>query len=108
VLKRLLTSLAITSAILALVLLVYWWRSLHGHVDNFTLGRLSPTESHFFTQNGRVWIEVTDRTTTVVTDQLKSYPIKDVLGYFLILPCLWLAVLVRGWLPRPPGRGRSL
>lgn len=103
-LKRLLASLAITSLILLCVLCVYWWRSYHGHTDSFTLGKLSPTESHFFSQRGYIWVEVTDRSNSVVTDQMKSYRFKDVLGYFLILPCLWIAVIVRSWLPRPPGR----
>jgi hypothetical protein len=107
VLKRLLASLAITSVILLCVLCVYWWRSYHGHVDSFTLGKLSPTESHFFSQNGRIWLQVTDRTAGAVTDRLQSYRFRDVLGYFLILPCLWIAIIVRGYLPRPPGREPS-
>jgi hypothetical protein len=100
--------MAIVSTILALVLLVYWWRSLHGHVDSLNLGRFSPTESQFHTGNGRIWVEVTDKTPTVWMNQLKSYAFRDVLGYFLILPCLWIAILVRSWLPRPPGRGLEM
>jgi len=43
--------MALTSLLLAGVLLVYWWRSNHGHFDSFTLGKDSPTQSHFFTVN---------------------------------------------------------
>lgn len=95
------------SLLIAGALLVYWWRSDHGHIDTFTLGRMGATESIFTSQNGRVAIEVIDHQGTLVTSRMEFHPFKEFLGYFLIVPGLWLAIKIRNLLPRPPGMRRN-
>jgi hypothetical protein len=104
VLKRILASLAITSLLLAGVLLVYWYRSNHGYIDGFTLGKSNETQSHFTSAHGRIALEVTQHLGAAVMMQTQFYPFQNVIAYCLILPALWLAVTIRNWLPRPPGR----
>ena len=109
-LKRLLASIAITSLLLLLVMLVYWWRGLHGHVDTFTLGKGTNTESVFtssrnvFSGQGQVLLEVTDRQSATVVTTIRPYFYRKIIGYFLIVPGFWAAIKVRSLLPRPPGR----
>ncbi len=97
--------MAVTSLLLAAVLLVYWWRSNHGHADTFTLGKGSVTESRFIAEHGEIVLEVTDHNAGLVQSQMQFYQFRSVLGYFLILPGFWLAIKVRSRLPRPPGAG---
>jgi hypothetical protein len=97
--------MAITSLLLAGALLVYWWRSNHGHSDGFTLGSSGSTQSHFYSQNGRIALEATENLGSMVTRKIEFYQFKNVIGYFLLIPGLWLAIKIRSWLPRPPGRG---
>jgi hypothetical protein len=105
VLKRILASIAITSLLLVIILLVYWWRGNHGYTDTFTLGKGTQTETQFSTiGNGRIEVHVIDRHSVDVTDRIEFRRFKDVLGYFLIVPGLWVAIKVRSLLPRPPGR----
>ncbi len=106
-LKRILASIAITSILLACVLLVYWWRSNHGHSDSITLGKNGSTQSHFTTSNGRILLEVTDHLDGQILTRIKPYRFQDVLGYFLLVPGIWVAIKVRSLLPRPPGRARG-
>jgi hypothetical protein len=112
VLKRLLASLALTSLLCAVVLLVYWWRARHGHVDHFTMGRGSATESLFtsernpFSGQGEVVMEVTNHGPSEVVTTIKPCLYRDFLGYFLLIPGLWVAIKIRSLLPRPPGMRR--
>jgi hypothetical protein len=114
VLKKLLASIALTSVVAALVLLVYWWRGVHGYVDNFTLGRGTATESHFtsernmFSGQGQILLEVTNNKGGEIVTTIKSYLYRQILGYFLIVPGLWMAIKIRSWLPRPPGMQRPM
>jgi hypothetical protein len=98
--------MAIVSLLLAAALLVYWWRSNHGHSDSLTLGKSGLTESHFYSQRGRIVLEVTEKG-SVWKSNISFYEFRNVLGYFLIVPGLWFAIKVRSWLPRPPGRTPS-
>jgi hypothetical protein len=107
VLKRILTSL-----LLAGVFLVYWWRGVHGHVDTFTLGRGSSTETQFTSERnlarqGIVIVVANDRvnSTQIIPGIVRIYPYRGMLGYFLLIPAFWVAMKVRSMLPRPPGRG---
>jgi hypothetical protein len=105
VLKRLLASLAIVSLLIAGALLVYWWRSYHGHSDTFTLGKVGSTKSVFTSQpGGRLTVEVIDYQSALVTSHLEFHSFREIIGYFLLIPGLWLAIKIRNWLPRPPGR----
>jgi hypothetical protein len=104
--------MAILSAILLCLFCVYWWRASHGYSDTFTLGRGSDTVTEFstlknpFSGAGQINVKVSNHGSLVVGDKIIPYRFRDELGYFLILPCLWIAIVVRGWLPRPPGRER--
>ena len=99
--------MALTSLLLAGVLLVYWWRSNHGHSDSFMLGKDSPTQSHFFTVNGRIAMEGSEAVGDQIVNKLQFYEFKNVLAYCLIIPGLWLAIKIRSLLPRPPGMRRN-
>ncbi len=111
-LKRILASLAITSLLCAVVLLVYWWRARHGYVDTLTLGKGTATESLFtsqrnqFSGQGEVLLEVTNHGPSNVVTTIKPYFYRDFVGYALLIPGLWVAIKVRSMLPRPPGRLR--
>jgi hypothetical protein len=93
--------------LLAGVLLVYWWRSNHGHTDSFTLGKVSQTQSRFTADHGRILLEVTDNLGGQIITRITPHRFQDVLGYFLLVPGIWLAIKVRSLLPRPPGRLRN-
>ncbi len=99
--------MAIVSLLLCGALLVYWWRSNHGHVDQFSLGATGQTQSHFLSQSGRVAITVHENGSADIRTQTKFYEFRQFIGYFLIIPGLWLAIAVRGWLPRPGGRPKA-
>jgi hypothetical protein len=115
VLKRLLASLALVSLLIACALLVYWWRSDHGHIDSYTMGGNAPTKTVFTTGPGAVWIKVVDSKNAtgpqepgMIVEDMRSYPFKNILGYFLLVPALWLAIKIRNLLPRPPGMERKV
>ena len=99
--------MALTSLLLAGVLLVYWFRSRHAYVDGFTLGKGSPTESHFSAVNGRISMEVIQTVGGTIYRTTYFYDFRNVMGYLLILPGFWLAIKIRSWLPRPPGMKRN-
>jgi hypothetical protein len=106
--------LAIVSLLIAGTLLVYWWRSNHKHVDTFTLGTDASTRTTFTTGPGVVWVKVIEAPRagsatqpTLIVDDMRPYPFKNILGYFLLIPGLWLAIKIRNFLPRPPGRELS-
>lgn len=102
--------MALTSLFLAGVLQVYWLRCRYGHVDTFTMGKGSQTETYFISElnrAGQAQIEVDAKSTVNFTDVFKVYLYRNILGYFLIIPGLWVAIKVRSWLPRPPGRVKN-
>ncbi len=103
-LKRLLASLSLVSLLIAVALLVYWWRSNHGHVDSFLLGSVASTQTRFTSAAGHVGVEVIEHQGAIVTSRLQFYTFKQCLGYTLLIPGLWVAIKVRNMLPRPPGR----
>ena len=105
-LKRLLASIALVSIAAALVLLVYWWRGGHGYSDTFAMGKGTPTETQFTSiGHGLIEVHIIDRhTTDNVNDRIEFKKFKEIFGYLLLVPGLWVAIKVRSRLPRP-GRG---
>jgi hypothetical protein len=113
--------MSILSLLLAVTVLVYWWRAKHGHVDTLHLGIPNSTQVDFTTSGGPMgamfWMNIAEphvttaasqpSQATIITAIARPHRFTEALGYFLVVPCLWGAIKVRNMLPRPPGRGNS-
>jgi hypothetical protein len=60
-----------------------------------------------FSGQGQILMEVTNNKGGEIITTIKPYLYRQILGYFLIVPGLWLAIKIRSWLPRPPGMMRK-
>ncbi len=101
--NRLLASLAIVSLLLATAVAVLWWRADHGHSDAFHLGANSATQTNLYTRADVVAVETQQNVGGAIQSQMRFKPFRQVMGWFFIAPCLWVAVYVRRrLLPRRP------
>jgi hypothetical protein len=98
--------MAIVSLAMCAVLLVYWWRSNHGHSDELMLGSTGSTQAHFISEYGRVEIVTREAKLDAIQNQVHFYQFKEFIGWFLIVPALWAAIKIRSLLPRP-GAGKN-
>ncbi len=102
-LRRLLAGFSIASLLLGAILLFFWWRSF-GHVDHFTLPAWSGTRSEFTSQRGIVMVSNSRKLGDMIDTQSSFYSYRQILACCMIIPALWLAIFIRGKLPRP-GKG---
>ena len=106
VLRKFLAGLAIASFTLALIVLLFWWRS-YRYIDHINLRSLTGQRAELTSSHGMLMVTRTQNLGSMVTQRSTFYPMRQVLGGCLVVPAFWAAATIRRMLPRPPGtRGR--
>lgn len=101
-LQKFLAGLAIVSSVLALIVLLFWWRSFK-HIDHINLHSLTGRQAELTTNHGMLMVTRTQNLGSMVNQQSRFYSMRQVFGGCLFIPALWLAATIRRMLPRPPG-----
>ena len=103
--RTLLAGLTVVSLLLCVGVLVVKWRSLHGHVDEYTLGPPGKTQTRFTSSNNNVLIETIQPEGTSIYSKAKAYPFGNFVAGTLMLPSLFAATEVRRLIRRRMRRG---
>jgi hypothetical protein len=102
-LRRALTLLTLSSLLVAVVVLFFWGRS-YFHVDQFGIGNLATHRTDYASQNGAIIVTQSQNLAGEILRRTDRHPYSQAFGATLIIPAFWLAIWIRGKLPRPPGR----
>jgi hypothetical protein len=96
-----LAGLSIASLIVGMLILVFWWRSF-SHTDHYSIGSLNSTQTTYTSRDGRILVTTSENVGGGIMSRSQPYTYKQVVGWSLVIPAMWLAVMVRRrWLPRP-------
>jgi hypothetical protein len=87
---------------------IVWFRSVRGHADSFKLPWIG-VDYRFDSAGDKLWVHTIHKSSEGIFDNAPLVPFKQVLGYTLIIPALWVAIWIRGKIPRPtrPPRDRK-
>ncbi len=97
--------MAIVSMLLLITVCVYDWRARHGKYDRIAIESNATSQINLISGGGKISVEMLNHTGGGINDKLQFYEFKEVIGYCLIIPAIWLAIKIRSKLPRPGRRG---
>jgi hypothetical protein len=100
VLRRILSIFSIASLLVGLLVLLVWWRSYH-HVDHIGFGSLASRRTEYTSRDGRVMVSISQNISGQIITRSDFYPDSRIAGWCLAIPAFWLAIWIRGKLPRP-------
>jgi hypothetical protein len=101
VLQKILTTIAAVSLMACLAVGVLWFRGVHGHGDPFGVPGTGGVHYDFQSYRANWAIRTVRHDAMGIVDRTDMVPFKTVMGYTLIIPALWLAILIRKMIPRP-------
>jgi hypothetical protein len=99
-LRRVLSIFSIASLLVALIVLLVWWRSYH-HTDTIGFGNLASRRTDYTSRDGRVMVTLSQNIDGQILTRSDFYPDSQIVGWCLAIPAFWFAIWLRSKLPRP-------